>query len=136
MHLEAENVSTNEVGEIINGHPAVKICNVYGVEVPGADGRAGMAALTLEQDAEFDAEEFASFVAQELPPFARPVFVRVQPDIEVTGTFKLLKTELRKTGYDLGATDDPLYVMKPRETNYERLDADYYEVLRAGNAGY
>ncbi len=133
---KSENVSTNEVGEIINGHPAVKICNVYGVEVPGADGRAGMAALTLEADATFDPDEFGSFIEAQLPPFARPVFVRVQGDIEVTGTFKLLKTELKKTGYNPNATDDPLYVMKPRASKYELLDAAYYQTLSEGKAGY
>jgi len=133
---KSENVSTNEVGEIINGHPAVKICNVYGVEVPGADGRAGMAAITLEADQNFDAAEFASFVQEQLPAYARPVFVRVQPDLEVTGTFKLMKTELRKTGFDLNATDDPVYVMKPRSSTYEMLDADYQQVLSSGQAGF
>ena len=133
---KSENVSTNEVGEIINGHPAVKICNVYGVEVPGADGRAGMAAITLEAGQQFDAAEFAAFVQAELPPFARPVFVRVQSELEVTGTFKLMKTELRKTGYDLNATDDPIYVMKPRSNAYEALNTDYQAVLGSGEAGY
>ena len=133
---KSENVSTNEVGEIINRHPGIKICNVYGVEVPGADGRAGMAAITLEANAKFDPNELATFVNAELPPFARPVFIRVQPDLEVTGTFKLLKTELRKTGYNPGATSDPLYVMKPRASTYTLLDADYYQVLSSGNAGY
>ena len=133
---KGENVSTNEVGEIVNGHPMVKICNVYGVEVPGADGRAGMAAITLEAGCTFDPSEFAAFVQDQLPPFARPVFVRVQPDLEVTVTFKLLKTELRKTGYDLSTTDDPIYVMKPRSNDYEILTADYQAVLGSGDAGY
>ena len=133
---KSENVSTNEVGEIINAHSAVKLCNVYGVEVPGADGRAGMAALTLEEGSIFDPEEFARFVEAELPPFARPVFIRVQGDIEVTGTFKLLKTELKKTGYNPGATDDPLYVMKPRANQYVPLDPTYYQTLSDGKAGY
>lgn len=133
---KSENVSTNEVGEIINGHPAVKICNVYGVEVPGADGRAGMAAITLEAGQQFDPVEFAGFVQKQLPAFARPVFVRVQPDLEVTGTFKLMKTELRKTGYDITATDDPIFVMKPRSDTYEALDADYQRVIGSGQAGY
>lgn len=133
---KSENVSTNEVGEIINGHPAVKICNIYGVEVPGADGRAGMAAITLETGQSFDPVEFASFVQEQLPAYARPVFVRVQPDLEVTGTFKLMKTELRKTAYNIAATEDPIYVMKPRSTSYETLDADYQRVLSSGSAGY
>ena len=133
---KSENVSTNEVGEILNGHPAVKICNVYGVEVPGADGRAGMAAITLETGQNFDPAEFAGFVQEQLPAYARPVFVRVQPDLEVTGTFKLMKTELRKTGYDQSATEDPIYVMKPRASTYEALDADYQQVLSSGQAGF
>ena len=133
---KSENVSTNEVGEIINGHPDVKICNVYGVEIPGADGRAGMAAITLEAGSSFDPQQFAEFVAGELPPFARPVFVRVQPDLEVTGTFKLMKTELRKTGYDISQTSDPIYVLKPRSENYEPLDAEFQKVLASGTAGY
>jgi len=132
----SENVSTNEVGEIINGHPDIKICNVYGVEVPGADGRAGMAAITLEQGASFNPQAFAEFVNAELPPYARPVFVRVQPDLEVTGTFKLMKTELRKTAWDITATADPIYVMKPRQNAYELLDSPFSETLKSGAAGY
>ncbi|MEM9622471.1 MAG: long-chain-acyl-CoA synthetase, partial [Pseudomonadota bacterium] len=47
---KSENVSTNEVGEIINGFPQVKFCNIYGVEIPGADGKAGMASINLADD--------------------------------------------------------------------------------------
>ena len=71
---KAENVSTNEVGEIINGFDQVKFCNVYGVEIPSTDGRAGMAALTLVDDvAELDLDRFAEFVRDKLPSYAVPV---------------------------------------------------------------
>ena len=77
---KGENVSTNEVGEIISADPQVDFCNVYGVEIPGADGRAGMAALVLAEGvAELDLQGLSSRVVAELPPFARPVFVRVLP---------------------------------------------------------
>ena len=57
---KSENVSTNEVGEIVNGFEGIKFCNVYGVEVPGADGRAGMAAVTLADGvSELDAAAFS-----------------------------------------------------------------------------
>jgi citronellyl-CoA synthetase len=86
---KSENVSTNEVGEIINGHPQVAICNVYGVDVPRADGKAGMAALTLAEDVdELDLESFAAHVNRELPPYARPVFLRILQEMDTTGTFK------------------------------------------------
>jgi len=134
---KAENVSTNEVGEIINGHPQVALCNVYGVEVPGAGGRAGMAALTLEEEVgELDLQAFSDYVNRELPPYARPVFLRVLPEMDTTGTFKLLKVDLRRQGYDLAEVRDPVYVMKPGSSTYEPLDTGFLEKIRAGEAGY
>ena len=134
---KSENVSTNEVGEIINGFEGVQFCNVYGVEVPGADGRAGMAALVLEAGLEaLDAEAFSRHVAGELPPYARPLFLRVQSDIDVTGTFKMLKGDLKQEGYDLSRVAEPLYVMKPGSTAYERLDAGFADRIKSGQAGY
>ncbi len=134
---KSENVSTNEVGEIINGFDGIQFCNVYGVEVPGADGRAGMAALTLSPGVEaLDAEAFSRYVASELPAYARPVFLRVQSDIDVTGTFKMLKGNLRKQGYDLNQVAEPLYVLKPGATTYERLDRSFADEIKAGEAGY
>ena len=134
---KSENVSTNEVGEIINGFPDVKYCNVYGVNVPGADGRAGMAALTLEDGADtLDLEAFSRYVGEQLPAYARPVFLRVEPEIDVTGTFKMVKGQLKEEGYDPARIADPLYVMKPGKTLYEALDAAYAAVIARGEAGY
>ncbi|MEM7219345.1 MAG: long-chain-acyl-CoA synthetase [Pseudomonadota bacterium] len=133
---KSENVSTNEVGEILNAFEQVKFCNVYGVEVPGADGRAGMAALTLEDETSFDVEAFAEHVVQSLPPYARPVFVRLQRELEVTGTFKLLKGDLRKQGYDTAQIEEPVYVMKPGAGRYEPLDPDYQRAIESGAAGF
>jgi len=133
----SENVSTNEVGEIINQHPAVQFCNVYGVAIPNADGRAGMAAITLTTgQTELDLEDFSTFVARELPSYARPVFLRIRPEMEVTGTFKLMKGDLRKDGYDTSAIEDPLFVLKPSHAVYEPLDQQFLTKLRSGTAGY
>ena len=134
---KSENVSTNEVGELINGFPEVKFCNVYGVEIPGADGRAGMVAITLTDDVkELDAEGLSRYVTDTLPAYARPVFVRVQPDIDVTGTFKMVKGDLRKQAYDLDQITDPLFVMKPGEGAYVPLDREFAEKIASGAAGY
>ncbi len=134
---KSENVSTNEVGEIINGFHQVDMCNVYGVEIPGADGKAGMASIVLGPDVkEFDVEDFSNYVESELPPYARPVFLRVQREMDTTGTFKMLKGDLRKQGYDPELVTDPLYVMKPRAAGYEQLDREFYATLRSGAAGY
>ena len=137
----AENVSTNEVAEILNAFKQVDMANVYGVEVPGAEGKAGMAALTLlsgdqHEGQEFDASAFSEFVAQELSANARPVFVRIQKQAETTGTFKLVKGQLRKEAYHLDQADEPIYVMKPRRSTYELLADDFYQQVLSGNAGY
>ena len=134
---KSENVSTNEVGEIINGFPQVDFCNVYGVEIPGADGRAGMVAIHLEEGVDtLDLAAFSAFVADKLPAYARPVFVRVQQEIGVTGTFKMVKGDLREQGYDLAKVSDPIYVMKPKTDQYQPLDAEFSAVLAQGHAGY
>ncbi len=134
---KSENVSTNEVGEIINGHAQVDFCNVYGVEIPKADGRAGMASLALAEGvAALDVNSFSAYVNEHLPAYARPVFLRIQRELDTTGTFKMVKGELRKEGYDLELVSDPIYVLKPRSDTYEPLDTQYLAILRAGEAGY
>lgn len=134
---KSENVSTNEVGEIINGHAQVDFCNVYGVEIPGADGRAGMASLVMAEGVEgLDTKSFSAYVNEHLPGYARPVFLRIQRELDTTGTFKMVKGQLRKEGYDLDLVSDPIYVLKPRSNAYERLDAQFAAILRAGEAGY
>jgi citronellyl-CoA synthetase len=133
---KSENVSTNEVGEIINGFEQVRFSNVYGVTVPGADGRAGMAAMTLVEGVEqLDLDAFSAYVTRELPPYARPVFLRVEPDIDVTGTFKMVKGKLRDEGYDLDQVSDPLFVMKPGSDRYEPLDRAFAAAIQRGEAG-
>ena len=134
---KSENVSTNEVGEIVNGHPQVRFCNVYGVEIANADGRAGMASLVLEPGLDaLDLEDFSAYVNRELPAYARPVFLRLQADLDVTGTFKMTKGNLKKEGYDPDTVADPLYVMKPGRETYEPLDQAFAATIRAGAAGY
>ncbi|NBC23912.1 MAG: long-chain-acyl-CoA synthetase [Gammaproteobacteria bacterium] len=134
---KSENVSTNEVGEIINGFDQVRFSNVYGVEVPGADGRAGMAALTLEDGVDqLDLDAFSEYVTGELPSYAVPIFLRVEPEIDVTGTFKMVKGKLREEGYDPDKVSDPLYVMQPGSNRYEPLDREFAQTILRGEAGY
>jgi fatty-acyl-CoA synthase len=116
---KGENVSTTEVAERLSGAPGVAEVTVYGVEVPGADGRAGMAAVVAEPG--FDPAAFAAHAERELPPYARPLFLRLQPHLEATGTFKHRKVDLVKAGFDPRLTPDPLWF---RETQgaYAPLD--------------
>ena len=92
---KSENVSTNEVGEILNGFKDVNMSNVYGVEIPGCEGRAGMAAFSLEDASSFDWQAFSDYVEKSLPKYARPLFIRIIEEMDTTGTFKLKKNDLR-----------------------------------------
>ena len=133
----SENVSTNEVGEILNANDQVEIANVYGVDVPAAEGKAGMVSLALKPGCVFDPVEFSAYVTANLPAFAQPVFVRIQPDMSTTGTFKLVKGELRKQAFHLDQLgDDAVYVQMPRTSHYQLLDQASYESIRDGLAGY
>ncbi len=133
---KGENCSTNEVGEIINGHPDVEVCNVYGVEVPGTDGRAGMAALLLREGAVFDVDSISELVRKDLAAYARPVFIRILSEQQLTGTFKLQKGDLREAAYHTDKVTDDIYVWKPGGSGYEKMDAGFYDEIIAGNAGF
>ncbi|MYE24797.1 MAG: long-chain-acyl-CoA synthetase [Gammaproteobacteria bacterium] len=120
---KGENVSTQEVAEALAGFPGVETVNVYGVEVPGHEGRAGMAAIALEggRKAAFDVHAFHELAVTKLPSYAVPVFLRLQSESEVTTTFKLTKVKLQGEGYDPNATEDPIYVRDAEARTYVRL---------------
>ena len=127
---KGENVATSEVAEALGVVPGVKEANVYGVNVPGAEGRAGMAALVTGPD--FDVGSLAGALAGNLPAYARPVFLRLLPELEITGTFKQRKVELVKDGFDPAAIADPLYWLDPASGRYERLTPDAYAAIAGG----
>jgi fatty-acyl-CoA synthase len=127
---KGENVSTSEVEQRLAEAPGVKEVIAYGVQVPGHDGRAGM--ITVVPDGRFGVKKFAAFVNEELPPFARPVFVRVARELETTGTFKYRKVDLVKDGFD-PAMDDDVHVRDDKGA-YTRLKPETYAVIMKGEA--
>jgi fatty-acyl-CoA synthase len=128
---KGENVATQEVAEILNGAPGVSETNVYGVEVPEADGRAGMAAVVLTPGATFDAAAFCTR-AEQLPAYARPLFVRIVPAMDVTGTLKQRKAELRRGGYDPATITDPLYFYDATAQRFVPLTTALFDEIRSG----
>ena len=133
----AENVSTNEVAEVMNTHPQINLANVYGVEVPGVEGKAGMLAFELPEGEELDLDSFQALAEKALPSYAQPVFVRVLRSVTTTATFKLQKTDLREQAFHPDRVDgDPIYVRKPRSAGYELLDLDFYRQISTQCAGY
>jgi fatty-acyl-CoA synthase len=101
---KGENVATSEVAEAICAFPGVRQASVYGVTIPGTDGRCGMAALAAND--EFELAAFPRHLERHLPAHARPLFLRLRPALDVTGTFKFTKHTLVREGYDPAATGD------------------------------
>ena len=127
---KGENVSTTEVAGVIAGCPGVMDVAVYGVSVPGTEGRAGMAALVTGEG--FDLAELRRALQERLPAYARPLFLRIVTAIELTGTFKLRKQELALEGYDPARVRDAVYVDDGGRNAYVRLDDELHERLQAG----
>jgi fatty-acyl-CoA synthase len=127
---KGENVSTGEVGEALAAVPGILEANVYGVTVPGVDGRAGMASLVVDGD--FNLEELPSRLKAHLASYARPIFLRLAPRIDVTGTFKQRKVDLVREGFDPSAIADPLYFLDPDTGKYERLMPERYTDIVQG----
>ena len=127
---KGENVSTAEVSEAISVFPGVKEANVYGVQVPGTDGRAGMASIVA--DGSLDLESLRKHIDKELPEYARPLFLRVSPEMEVTGTFKHRKVELVREGFDVKQVGDPIYFNSPADRKFVPLDEALYNRICSG----
>jgi fatty-acyl-CoA synthase len=129
---KGENVSTQEVAEALSGLPGIELVNVYGVKVPGHDGRAGMAALLLAPGAAFDPVGFWRWVDRLLPRYAAPLFVRILPEMELTGTFKLRKVNLQEEGFDPARVRDPLWLRDDEAQSYLPLDEVCAREIAAG----
>lgn len=132
---KSENVSTSEVSEVLGHHPRVQDVNVYGVQLPGHDGRAGCAAILLdsgEPTAEI-LESLATYAINSLPRYAVPLFLRLVKEVQATGNNKQQKHVLRTQGVDPDqiASDEKIYWLQGgRYVPFERHD---WNGLNAGN---
>ncbi len=126
---KGENVSTNEVAEVIRGCPGVQDAAVYGVVVPGTEGRAGMAAIVADHS--FDIAALQQHMTERLPSYARPIFIRLLARIEITATFRPKTLELAREGYDPSHVPDPIYFNDQSQRGFVRLDPGLYDRLCA-----
>jgi fatty-acyl-CoA synthase len=121
---KGENVSTTEVGAVLAAIPGVAEAVVYGVAVPGSEGRVGMAAIVIDE--RFDWHAFTRAITERLPGYAQPLFVRLVPALELTGTFRQRKQELAAVGWDPGSIADPLYCFDREMQSYVPLEPVVY----------
>jgi fatty-acyl-CoA synthase len=127
---KGENVATSEVAEAICAFPGVKQAMVYGVAVPGTDGRAGMATLVTAD--EMDLAAFRTHLIKSLPDYARPLFLRIRNELGVTSTFKYSKIDLVRQGYDPVATPDTIYFNDAQRQAFVQLDKTLYDRIQIG----
>jgi fatty-acyl-CoA synthase len=121
---KGENVATSEVADAIMAFPGIAEAVVYGVAVPGTEGAAGMAALV--GNGAIDLAALRKFLAERLPPYARPLFLRIKDGIDVTSTFKHKKSDLARESFDPASTSDALYFDDQERRAYVPLDTAFY----------
>jgi len=129
---KSENVSTNQVADTLIGFGGIEDANVFGVKVPGHEGRCGMVALKLLENVEFDPAGFAAYVQEQLPSFARPYFVRLRQELDITNSFKRVKNHLQKEGYNLALISDPLYFLDAETDSYIPLNQEICAAIDSG----
>ncbi|XP_026294059.1 long-chain fatty acid transport protein 4 [Frankliniella occidentalis] len=126
---KGENVSTAEVEAVVSAAVGERDIAAYGVEVAGSEGRAGMVAIA-DPNGTLDLDKLAKEVDRHLPSYARPLFIRTVPRIEKTGTYKIVKVNLQKQGYDPAAVSDPLFVRQ--RDGYSPLTAPVFQDIVSG----
>jgi fatty-acyl-CoA synthase len=120
---KGENVATSEVAAVIASFAGIVDANVYGIEIPGTDGRAGMAELVTSRS--IDLAAFRDHLAERLPKYAHPVLLRLRNALELTPTFKQVKNR-SASGFDPHGCPDPLYFLEPQSGAYVPLDGALY----------
>jgi len=129
---KGENVSTQEVADAAGALDSVELCAAYGVSLPNADGRVGMLAARLHDDADFDGAELYALMERALPAYARPAFVRLLEAHDLTGTFKIRKVALQREGFDPKEIPDPLYYRDDSARSFLPLVPEVADRIRAG----
>jgi len=129
---KGENVSTQEVADVLCAAEGIDEACVFGVPVPGEDGRAGMAALVLAPGRPFEATRFYAHAQRHLPRYAMPAFIRLVDAVEVTGTLKQRKHLLQADGWDASRVRGPLFVRDDVHQTYVPLDEAARSALADG----
>ncbi|XP_055478904.1 long-chain fatty acid transport protein 6 [Psammomys obesus] len=126
---KGENVATTEVADVIGRLDFIQEANVYGVPVPGYEGKAGMTSIILKPNKPLDLQKTYDQVATSLPAYACPRFLRIQDKMETTGTFKLQKLQLVEDGFNPLKISDPLYFMDNLKKSYVPLTKEIYNQI-------
>lgn len=130
---KGENVSTMEVEATVSAVVGLRDCVVYGVEIPGTEGRAGMVAIP-DPERKVDLDKLYGGLAERLPAYARPIFVRLVDKIDVTATYKLKKRDLQSEGFNpelVGKAE--VLMLDVKQERYLPVTQEQYNNIINGN---
>jgi len=80
----------------------------------------------------FDLTALRKHLASSLPDYARPLFVRIRGEMDVTSTFKQKKIDFVAQGFDPAATTDPIFFDDPAAKAFVRIDRALHDRIRDG----
>ncbi|KAK5108080.1 hypothetical protein LTR62_008797 [Meristemomyces frigidus] len=137
---KSENVSTNEVSDILGSFDQIAECSVYGVAIPNADGRCGCATVVPAANTTAETMDYARLaehVTSRLPRYAVPVFLKMAPGLAYTGTFKIQKGAAKREGVDpeliaQAGSKDMVFWLPPGGTSYVPFRRQDWDEIKAG----
>lgn len=91
-----------------------------------------MAAL-VDPENKIDMNKIAVGIRESLPVYARPIFIRIMPQLPMTGTFKLKKRDLQLEGFDITQISDPVYILQ-NDGSYKLMTLEQNNEIKAGRA--
>jgi len=129
---KGENVSTMEVEATVSAVVGLRDCVVYGVEIPGTEGRAGMVAIP-DPERKVEVDKLYDGLVGKLPAYARPLFVRLVDKIDVTATYKLKKRDLQSEGFNPEMVGAGVMMLDVKLQRYLPLSQEQYNNIINGN---
>lgn len=124
---KGENVSTSEVEDVISSFEEVDHSSVYGVQIPGTEGRAGMASVfSNKKHDEFNFDGIIKILNENLPKYAIPLFILFLSKLSTTATYKIPKSDMKKVGFDISKIEDPIYVLLPGTSEFTLMTEEIH----------
>jgi fatty-acyl-CoA synthase len=121
---KGENIATGQVANVLGKFQGVQEANVYGVPVPGMEGKCGMVSLVAEN---LDFDGLYDFTTEHLTPYSNPYFLRIKSEFENTGTFKYRKVDLVKDNFDINVVKEPIYFRDDSQKKYVKVTKELYD---------
>ena len=130
---QGENVATTQVEGAVADWAEAEDAVVYGVSVPGRDGRCGMLYVTPRGGSAMQLAGLPELLRSRLPNYAVPRFLRVGQATSLTGTFKYQKSQLKKEAYDCGSLKDDIFFLAPAADAFVKLTPDLQKQIDDGD---